>query len=170
MGAHYTLYPSVRPTRRAAELGYALSGVVHDKKVLLNFFQKIVQSRVKPWEATDTHYLPAIFTPSLDQESARNLSRGSRLGKLCSMQGFPKIARAALEATDTHYLPAIFTPSLDQESARNLSRGSRLGKLCSMQGFPKIARAALSVTQSLELRGAARPAYAGVKSFAKAKR
>ena len=36
--------------------------------------------------------------------------------------------------------------------------------------LPTFARKALPITLSVELRGPARPAYAGVKSFAKAKR
>ena len=113
---------------------YAQCGYDNDKKVLLDFFQKIAgSSGQSPW--------------SLHRNGAKSLipktssARGSKMPAGILRRG--RIARAS-PMDEVGSMP---TSSIKNERAYHFW-----------------------FTQSVELRGPARPAYAGVKSFAKAKR
>ena len=76
--------------RRASAQSHAQCGYDHDKKVLLDFFQKIAGVQRAGPLGTYRHALSnGLFLPSLDQESSRTLSRGSRYEKRGSMPLFP---------------------------------------------------------------------------------
>ncbi len=72
-----------RERRASAKVTHSVGSVMI--KSLGQAFSKACGSRAAPWEPTDKHYLSGYLSPSLDQESARTLSRGSRYGERGSM-------------------------------------------------------------------------------------